>query len=447
MWLMVMTFVPLFGFIAYLFLGQDYKKSKMFKLKETQDKFVKDISLFQKDFIDEGRPFAHEEETWNYADLIKMNLATDESFYTDDNQVDLFFWGKDKFKALMEDLQGAQKSIDIEYYIFKADRIGREIINILEKKARQGVKVRLLADGVGSRRLRENNLDGLRRAGGEALIFFPSLFRRINIKLNYRNHRKLVIIDNKIGYVGGFNVGDEYLGLDNRFGKWRDTHARIEGSGVLGLKFRFLKDWSYQKGKIDEEEDVLDGRYNKNGKSGVQIVTSGPDTEFENIKNSFFKMITTSKKSVYIQTPYFIPDESILDALKTAIISGIEVNVMIPMKPDHPFVFWASLSYLGDILRVGARVYLYEEGFLHGKVMIVDDYISTLGSANMDIRSFALNFEANAVIYDHAVNSRLKEQFFADSKKSKLLTYEEYLNRGKIVKIKEAFCRLFSPIL
>ncbi len=447
MWVMVLTMLPGVGFIFYLFLGQDYKKRKMFLLKEEQDDFISNITLFQSDFISKGKFFYNNQKTREYYDLIRMNLEVDESFYTQDNDIKIYYWGVDKFTSLLSDIENATESIDMQYYIFKKDQIGSRIIEALERKASEGVEVRLLYDGVGGRLLKKKHFEKLKENGGQVNVFFPSIIRPINIRMNYRNHRKIVVIDNSIGYVGGFNVGDEYLGLDKKFGPWRDTHIRIEGSGVLGLKFRFIKDWRYASGKHDEESEHVSGSYNPDGNSGVQIITSGPDTQFENVKNAFFKMITSARDVIYIQTPYFVPDDAIMDALKTAIISGVKVNIMIPGNPDHPFVYWASLSYLGSLLRAGAKVFIYNTGFLHCKTLIIDDYVSTVGSANMDIRSFALNFEVNAVVYDEEVNKSLKDQFYLDIEKSVEMTLEDYLQRGRMVKVKEAFSRLLSPIL
>ncbi len=447
MWLMILVFIPIMGFVLYLFFGQDYTKRKMFILKEEQDQFVNEVSLFQRDFIAEGKFFHNSEKSKPYKDLIEMTLRLDESFYTQDNEIELFFWGKDKFQSLIQDLKEAKHSIDIQYYIFHDDDLGKQILRILEKKAKEGVRVRFLYDGVGSRKLRKKAFTTLRENGGLVEIFFPSLIPILNIKLNYRNHRKIVVIDDRVGYVGGFNVSEDYLGMHKRFGPWRDTHLRISGSGVLGLKFRFLKDWQYAHGDASEPEENVTGEYNPKGNSGVQIITSGPDTRLENIKNAYFKMITGAKRSVFIQTPYFVPDEAIMDALKTAIISGVDVRIMIPKMPDHPFVYWATTSYVGELIRLGAKVYKYQKGFLHCKVLIVDDYISAVGSANMDIRSFLLNFEVSAIVYDSKINTKLMEQYFLDIENSIEYTREMREQRGNIVKIKEAFSRLLTPVL
>lgn len=446
-WVMCLTFLPVIGFILYLFLGQDYTKSKMFKIKEKEDKYIRNFSNSQIDSIRDGKFWYTNSKSREYDDLIEMSLKLDESFYTQDNEVKLYFSGEDKFKALIEDLKNAEKTIDMQYYIFKHDIIGKKILKILEEKAKKGVKIRFIYDAVGGRTLRKPQFKKLKKYGGRVAIFFPSIFPIINIRLNYRNHRKIVVIDDKIAYCGGFNIGDEYLGKNKRFGFWRDTHIRIKGNGVWGLKIRFLKDWNYASGDELKSISEMGKGFNSIGNSGVQIVTSGPDTTFDNIKNVMFKMINGAKKFIYIQTPYFIPDTGIMDALKTAILSGVNVNIMIPSKPDHIFVYWASYSYIGELLNMGANCYAYKKGFLHSKIMIVDDYISTVGSANMDIRSFMLNFEANAIIYDEKVNQDLKKQFFVDMIDSIQITKDLYENRTKIIKIKEAFSRLLSPIL
>ncbi len=267
--------------------------------------------------------------------------------------------------------------------------------------------------------------------------------------MNYRNHRKIVVIDGKIGYVGGFNIGKEYIGLEKRFGYWRDTHLRIVGSAVDSLEIRFALDWNY----ASKENLFLTDKYrNREPISSkqhcdVQIVSSGPDSRYCTIRDNYLRLIGKAEKSIYIQTPYFIPDEAILAALMIAIRSGIEVNVMIPCKPDHPFVYWATYSYIGDLVMEGAKCYTYSEGFLHTKGMIVDDKVLCYGTANMDIRSFALNFEVNAVIFHEGLARRMREIFEEDLKKSKQITKNVYMGRSLLIKFKEQVCRLLSPLL
>jgi cardiolipin synthase len=257
-----------------------------------------------------------------------------------------------------------------------------------------------------------------------------------------------VIIDGHIGYVGGFNVGDEYLGLDPKFGYWRDTHLRIQGPAVYAIQTRFILDWNQATHK--RNISYLQEHFPKpviKGDSSLQIVTSGPDSEWEQIKNGYIKMISTAKKTIRIQTPYFIPDASVLDALKIACLSGVDVNIMIPNKPDHPFVYWATMSYIGEMLSSGARVYIYENGFIHAKTIIVDHEISSVGTANIDVRSFKLNFEVNAFIYDTEIAQKLDEFFQNDIALSRELSLEAYHQRPRLIRFKESISRLLSPIL
>lgn len=318
----------------------------------------------------------------------------------------------------------------------------------LIQKAKEGVQVRVLYDELGSRTLRKKFFKELREAGGHVEVFFPSKLRPINLRLNYRNHRKLVIIDGMTGYVGGFNVGDEYLGLNPKFGYWRDTHIRLQGTAVHAIQTRFILDWnqaSHHHTLTYIPNHFPD--YGPKGNVGMQIVTSGPDSEWEQIKNGYIKMISNAKRSILIQTPYFIPDASLLDALRIACLSGIDVNIMIPNKPDHAFVYWATLSYIGDLLKAGATVYIYDNGFIHAKTIVVDDEIASVGTANIDVRSFRLNFEVNAFIYDITIAKKLVSTFKEDLLVSRKFTYEEYLQRPLWIRIKESVSRLLSPIL
>ena len=258
-----------------------------------------------------------------------------------------------------------------------------------------------------------------------------------------------MVIDGKIGYVGGFNVGKEYIGLDEKFGYWRDTHLRIEGDSALALEVRFILDWNYAA----KENLFKDNRYfnveqtYRREQCDIQILSSGPDSALQNIKANYVRMIHKAEKSIYIQTPYFIPDESMMDALMIAINSGVEVNIMIPCKPDHPFVYWATYSYIGDLVMAGANCYTYNNGFLHAKGIVVDERVMCYGTANMDIRSFALNFEVNAIVYDSGKAFQMVEKFKEDLKVSRQITKQLYASRSLKIRIKEQVCRLLSPVL
>jgi cardiolipin synthase len=303
-------------------------------------------------------------------------------------------------------------------------------------------------DAFGSRfMIRCKKVKELKAVGGKVGVFFASKIPLINMKVNFRNHRKMVIIDGEIGYIGGFNVGNEYLGLDERMGNWRDNHLRIEGSAVDSLQLRFLLDWrTTNTEQVENFESSFVFQEDKDGQT-VQIVASGPDQEWEQIKYGYLKMINSAKESIYIQTPYFVPDDSMLEALKIAALSGIDVKIMIPDKPDHMFVYWATYSYLGEVINAGGKGYLYNNGFLHSKTIIVDGKIASVGSANIDVRSFKLNFEANAFVYDHDFAGELRKEFDKDLEVSLLVDEKKYESRGRIIKIKESISRLLSPIL
>ncbi|TMU83755.1 cardiolipin synthase [Bacillus sp. BHET2] len=447
-WLMVLFFIPLLGFILYLVFGQNLSRKRLFDWDDMKKIGIENLIQKQIHSLKEHRfPFKNETSS-RYQDLIYMHLMNNDALLTQDNDVTLFTHGEDKFASLLDDLDAATDHIHIQYYIFKKDHLGKKILEKLTEKSRQGVKIRVLYDEMGSRRTRRGFFKELLAAGGEVEVFFPSKIPFVNLRLNYRNHRKLVIIDGKVGYVGGFNIGDEYLGLNPKFGYWRDTHLRITGSSSLAMQTRFILDWNQAS---RSKKIAYNLRYfpisDFTGQAGVQIVTCGPDSEWEQIKNGYIKMISSAKKSIYIQTPYFIPDVSLLDSLRIASLTGVDVRIMIPNKPDHLFVYWATYSYIGELLKAGVKIYIYENGFIHAKTIVVDEAISSVGTANIDVRSFRLNFEVNAFLYDQALSMDLSSAFTDDMKKSRELTLDDYLERPVMIKVKESISRLLSPIL
>lgn len=447
-WLLVLLLIPIAGFILYLFFAQNFRRKRLFYWDEYKksglDRGLKtQVDQFQRQEFRFNNPTSQRNQ-----DLITMNLINNQALLSEDNEIEVFTDGREKFEALFKDIEAATDFIHVQYYIIRRDQLGKKLLGLLARKAREGVRVRVLYDELGSRGISKRSLKKLREAGGQAEAFFPSKFRLINLRLNYRNHRKLVIIDGKVGYIGGFNVGDEYLGLDKKFGYWRDTHLRIQGTAVYSIQTRFILDWN----QASQEHDItyfptLFPEMSQKGSVGVQIVSSGPDSEYEHIKNGYLKMISSARRSIYIQTPYFIPDSSMLDAIRIASLSGVEVHLMIPDKPDHMFVYWATLSHVGELLKTGVKVYLYRNGFIHAKTIVVDDEVASVGTANIDFRSFKLNFEVNAFIYDEKLAQRLSNDFREDMRLSELLTMETYLNRSRWVKIKESISRLLSPIL
>ena len=446
-WLLVLFFVPVMGFALYLIFGQNLSRKKIFEWKDKNKIGIMEITNNQIELLNRGEFPFHDNKTAQYRDLIYMLLVNDSAVLTQNNKVQIFTDGYDKFRTLLTDIMEAKDHIHLVYYIMRNDELGNELLNKLVKKAEEGVEIRVLYDAMGSRRLPRKFFDPLIAAGGNVSAFFPAIIPHLNLQVNYRNHRKLVIIDGDIGYIGGFNIGDEYLGLNKKFGYWRDTHLKILGQAVYAMQTRFILDWNQASSSKISYEYRLFPEIQATGETDIQIVSSGPDSEWEQIKFGFLKLINSAKNYIYIQTPYFIPDESVLDALKIAALSGVDVRLMIPNKPDHPFVYWATYSNIGELLKTGAKVYIYENGFIHAKTLIADGKVATVGTANIDVRSFRLNFEVNAFLYDQVLVKELVHIYEKDIEQSSELTMEEYQNRTFIIRIKESVSRLLSPIL
>ena len=446
-WILILYLAPYVGFIVFILIGRKMNNANMFGFKNAELNTFK--SYLNKN--EEKNKYNKESLYEKNKDMILALEAMDYSPYRNDNNVSMYSDGKLFFNELLESLKKAKKSINIEFYIFKNDDIGTKILNVLEEKAKEGVEVRLLYDSVGSRSLNRNVLNKLINEGGKVGEFFPSWLKFININMNFRNHRKIVVIDNNVGFVGGFNVGDEYLGKDSKFGYWRDTHIKFTGSAVNDLNLRFLADWRYAtKEEVSLEEIFEANEENSNSNNvGMQIVSSGPNlSDKYEIKMAYLKMIQKAKKYLYIQSPYLIIDNSISDSLKLAAASGVDVKIMIPGKGDHPFVYWANLVYAGDLIKEGIRVFHYDKNaFLHAKTVVIDDEVCSIGTANMDTRSFELNFEVSSFIYSEKIAKEQKYEFENDMKMCEELTLEKYQNRSRIVKIKESLSRLFSDVL
>lgn len=447
-WLLVLYFIPGLGFILYLVLGQNFHKDRMFRMKEIEGQ-VKYAVRKQGQSIYRRELRLKDPELDRYRQLMLYNLNACEAVLTDNNDIRIYTDGKEKFKALLWEMEHARSYIHLQYYIIKRDELWKEIEEVLIRKARQGVEVRVLFDSMGCRTMHNRDWERLEAEGIHVAEFFPAVLGKLQLRFNYRNHRKIAVIDGRIGFVGGFNIGREYLGRDPKFGYWRDTHICLEGSAVLSLSIRFILDWNYAASENLFLDDRLfeTPKFERGGREPVQIISSGPDSHSQEIRDNYLHLIHLAKKSICIQTPYFIPDTDILDALKIAAKSGVDVKIMIPCKPDHPFVYWATYSYLGEMIEAGARCYTYDNGFLHAKCLCVDGQVTCMGTANMDIRSFALNFEVNAVIYSARVTRQLEAAFRNDMEKSTLVTRKMYRNRGMVIRVKEQVSRLLSPVL
>jgi len=447
-WLLILYFIPIIGFVFYLLIGTDMHKKKMFRTKEIEDK-LSDAIRRQEIIIKNSELAEVYPELANYSDLVLYHLRVSEAILTDDNRVDFFTDGREKFAALVKDFKCAQKSIHIQYYIIGDDELFGAIREILREKIKEGVEVRILFDAMGCRKVRRGLWKELQKEGFQIGEFFPAIFGRLHLRANYRNHRKIVVIDGKIGYIGGFNLAREYVGLEPKFGYWRDTHMRIVGTAVSALQTRFILDWNFavRDKTLVFERYMEDAKEGEKGNIPMQIITGGPDAGTKGIRDTYLRMIHKAKKSILIQTPYFIPDEAIMSALKIAVSSGVEVIIMIPCKPDHPFVYWATYSCVGELVMQGAKCYTYENGFLHAKGMVVDGLVLSYGTANLDIRSFGLNFEVNAVIYDKGKAEEMQQYFWQDLKYCKQITKNVYAGRSAMIRLKEQVSRLLSPLL
>ena len=447
-WLLLLYFIPVIGFILYLILAQNFHKERMFKMKEIEGE-IKYAVRRQEESIFRKKLKLRDQELERFKRLILYNLNEGEAVLTDNNDVRIYTDGEDKFRDLLYEMEHAKRYIHLQYYIIRNDELWQEIEQVLIRKAKQGVKVRVLFDSMGCREMGRADWTRLRAAGVEAAEFFPALLGKFQLRINYRNHRKIVVIDGRLGFIGGFNIGREYLGRSRKFGYWRDTHLCIEGSAVTSLAVRFVLDWNYAARENLFLEDRLFEipTYVRNGRDPVQIISSGPDSKLQNVRNNYLRLINKAEKSIYIQTPYFIPDDAIYSALCVAAYSGVDVNIMIPCKPDHPFVYWATYSYIGDLVMAGAKCYTYDNGFLHAKGVIADEQVMCYGTANMDIRSFKLNFEVNAIVYDEREAEKMVASFHRDLESCTQITKNLYASRHLAVRFKEQVCRLLSPLL
>ncbi|GGJ69919.1 cardiolipin synthase [Anoxybacillus voinovskiensis] len=442
-WLVVLGSFPLVGFFFYIMFGRNYRKQRLFKKKAMLDEqmFLKyegqRASIRQTNELKE-----HQQPLLRLAHRLgksPISLSTETKVLTN---------GEETFAAIFAELEKATHHIHLEYYIVRHDDVGQRLKDILIAKAKKGVHVRFLYDAVGSWKLSKAYVQELREAGVEMVPFSPVRLPFLNNKINFRNHRKIIVVDGTVGFVGGLNIGDEYLGKNEYFGFWRDTHLWIRGEAVRTLQLIFLQDWYYMTGETLLTLNYLSPTLTFSGdRGGVQLIAGGPDQEWEVIKHLFFAMITSAKQSIWIASPYFIPDEDILTALKVAALSGIDVRILAPKRPDKKIVFYASRSYFPELLEAGIDIYEYNKGFLHSKIIVVDGELASIGTANMDMRSFHLNFEVNAFLYHTESTKKLVEDFLQDFLDSERIDYDAFKKRPFSIRVVESVCRLLSPLL
>jgi cardiolipin synthase len=433
-WVLVLSFLPVVGLVLYFFFGRDVRKEKLISRRGY--------------FRLNKYPLAEYYERKSGEDrhqLMRFFRKVNGSLPFDGNAVDIYTTGHRMLSDLLKAIDGARHHIHLQFYIFEDDAVGRLVRDALIRKVKEGVEVRLLYDDVGSWKVKQEFFEQMRVEGVETRGFLKVRFPMFTSKVNYRNHRKVVVIDGCIGFVGGMNIAMRYLkGVS--WGEWRDTHIRIEGCAVYGLQVSFLTDWYAADHSL-----ITSSQYYPEipvcGESSVQIVTSNPIGGGASIMQGLLVAITNSRKYFYIQTPYLLPTEPILLALKTAALGGVDVRIMIPERADSRITHLATLSYLDELMECGARIYRYQKGFLHSKLMVSDDTVSTVGSTNMDFRSFEHNFEVNAFMYDYGTAIRMKEIFLADQKDAELLQLKEWRLRPWYQKVKESVIRLFAPLL
>lgn len=445
-WILVLILLPVFGVIFYLIFGQEYRKRKLFSRSG-----IKSLGKIRKLSTRQLREFAQthanlNEKIQEKENIIRLLLNNSNALLTTGNKLKILNDGKQTFDAVFEAIQNARHHIHLEYYIFSNDKIGTRLKDLLIAKCRQGVEVRIIIDDVGSWGLGNKNIAEFRENGVEIYSFMEVRFPRLTSQVNFRNHRKIVIIDGKIGFTGGINVADRYIEGIKKIGPWRDTHLRLEGDAVACLQVVFAGDWYFVIRKN------LNGRkyfppFTEAPGTAVQISASGPDSDWENIGQAFFAAISNARKRICIVSPYLMPPPNILSALKTAALSNVDVRIIIPNKSDAIIPRWCSFSYVGELLEAGIRIFFYQAGFIHSKYIMVDDVFSSIGTTNLDFRSLETNFEVNAFIYDEDFTSELGETFTTDLQNSREITMEEWQQRPWHKKLRESLAHIFSPML
>ncbi|MCO4292039.1 cardiolipin synthase [Solitalea sp. MAHUQ-68] len=446
-YLLIFFLLPVVGIVIYYVFGENYRKKKLYGLKALEDeKLQRRINNYVYQLTEENLK-DNSEELKDYERLVRLLTYEGRFPLTDNNKVSLLINGEEKFPALFEALEKATHHIHLEYYIIEEGHVVDRLFEILIRKAQQGVQVRLIYDDFGCS-LSKKFLKQIKEAGIQAIPFYKIHVPLLSNRQNYRDHRKIVVIDGLVGFVGGINLSDKYLnvGTNNEL-FWRDTHLKIEGESVRSLQLFFALNWSF----CCEEELFFQREYFPDhelvGKQMVQTAVSGPDSDRASIMLSYLSAINNAKHCIYITTPYFIPNESIVNALKNAALSRLDVRLLVPGKSDSKFVNAASQSYYQELLECGVRIFRYQKGFVHAKTMVVDDLISMVGTANIDIRSFDLNFEVNAIVFDQDINTQLKQAFMNDLSLSREISTAYWHKRRWFKHFFESLCRLLSPIL
>lgn len=446
-YLLLVVFIPIFGIYFYFSFGVNYRKRKLYSKK-----LVEDENLLQKikdNIFSSSEEMIHSTpELHGNRELVRLLVNDTMSPLSRGNRVKLLLNGENKFPEVLEALRNAKHHIHIEYYIFDDDKIGNQIKEILMQKAREGVQVRFIYDHFGSRAIEKRVVPEMQQAGVEAYPFYKTIFILMANRYNYRNHRKIIVIDGVTGFLGGINVSDRYINNGKTELFWRDTHVRIDGPGVYYLQYIFMCDWNFcVEKKLLPDRSYFDTPAAVSTGVATQIAASGPDSDTPSILFSLLQAINLAQKEVLIATPYFIPGESMMDALSIASLSGVSVKLLLPGISDSKFIDLAGRSYYEDLLNAGVEIYLYRKGFMHAKVLVTDSRVSVIGSANMDFRSLELNFEANAIIYDQDFSTQLRDVFYEDLSHAVKIDAEAWRKRPWRIELAEKLARLTSPLL
>lgn len=446
-WLLVLLLLPVVGLLLYTYFGMNYRKVKMFSMKGLGDvKWLQYMSEDQKQRVQKAE-FLKKEDMEAVRRLMLLLLNNSKALLSRYNSVEILNNGEETFRAIFKSIEIAKKYIHVEYYIIDDGELGRRLKELLIAKAKEGVEVRVIYDDVGSWKLPQSYIHEMRAVGIQVYPFLPVRFPLFTNKVNYRNHRKIVVVDGETGFIGGLNFADRYLNGLPGIGIWRDTHLKVRGEVVTSLQTVFLFDWYFvrQEVLLNKTEYLPDKKVD--GNVVIQTVASGPDSDWTSIQQAYFTLINMARKYVFISTPYFMPGETTINSLKTAAMSGVDVRIMIPYKSDSPLTSWCTRSYVEELLEAGVRVFQYRKGFNHSKLIIVDGLVSTVGTANMDMRSFEQNFEINLILYDRNVSRKLATFFLEDLQQSTEIHLSDWKFRPKRDRIRESLARLFAPLL
>lgn len=441
-WLFVIALFPVLGLILYIMVGNGFRETYRYhrRMKQLGDDYLSPVC----DFDHSQVKTVLSDEACRLVKLNKMTAINDISFRS---KTRILTNGEQKFPVLLEAIKNAQQFIFLEYYIFHSDEMGMRVVNALIDRAQAGVEVRVLIDAMGSsKRMSQSTISLMRRSGIKFAEFDPVWIPILSNKINHRNHRKILVVDGKVAITGGINIGDEYIHRSVKFGFWRDTSILIEGEAVHDFSVLFAGDWFFATGeRLEDERYFYFTKCEEDG--GVQVVDSGPTSAIAPIKQTIFRMIMDANQSIYMITPYLIPDFDVIMALKNAALSGIDVRIIVPGRPDKKFVYYATQSYFEALLAVGVRIYTYDGVFCHAKVVIVDGKIATVGTANLDIRSFYLNFEVNVMLYETQSIQSLLNDFNIDFSRSTEIIYQEWKNRSIKDRTLQSLAQLFSAVM